>query len=54
MSVHVDAAADLLSAAIVARRPYVTFPWTLAWIARLMRLLPAPVYDRLIRALDRG
>jgi hypothetical protein len=31
----------------------VTFPWTLAWIARLMRLLPAGVYDRLVRALDR-
>ena len=36
-----------------AQRPYVSFPWRLAWIARLMRLIPAGLYDRLIRALDR-
>ena len=53
MSVGVEPAADLLASAILARRPYVSFPWTLAWIARLMRLLPAPLYDRLIRSLDR-
>jgi hypothetical protein len=53
MSVKVERAADLLTAAILARRAYVTFPWTLAWIARLMRLLPAGLYDRLIRALDK-
>lgn len=52
MSISVEPAADLLTTAILARRPYVTFPWTLAWIARLMRLLPASIYDRLIRALD--
>jgi len=53
MSMSVDAAADLLAAAILARKPYVSFPWTLAWVARFMRLLPAALYDRLIRALDR-
>jgi short-subunit dehydrogenase len=53
MSISVEPAADLLTDAILARRPYVSFPWTLAWVARLMRLLPAPLYDRLIRALDR-
>jgi len=53
MSMNVERAADLLTAAILARKPYVSFPWTLAWIARLMRLLPASLYDRVIRALDR-
>jgi len=53
MSMNVEPAADLLTAAILARKPYVSFPWTLAWIARLMRLLPASLYDRVIRALDR-
>jgi short-subunit dehydrogenase len=53
MSMRVEPAADLLTKAILARRPYVSFPWTLAWVARLMRLLPASLYDRLIRALDR-
>ena len=53
MSISVEPAADLLANAILARRPYVSFPWSLAWIARVMRMLPAPLYDRLIRALDR-
>ena len=53
MSVGVELAADTLTKAILARRPYISFPWTLAWIARVMRLLPASLYDRLIRALDR-
>lgn len=53
MSISVEPAADLLAKAILARRSYVSFPWTLAWIARLMRLLPPSLYDRLIRALDR-
>ncbi len=53
MSMSVEPAAELLAKAILARRPYVSFPWTLAWIARLTRFLPAPLYDRLIRALDR-
>lgn len=53
MSMSVGAAADLLTTAILARRPYVSFPWTLAWIARFMRLLPAGLYDGLIRRLDR-
>jgi short-subunit dehydrogenase len=53
MSMRVERAADLLTTAILARRPYVSFPWTLAWIARFMRLLPASLYDGLIRSLDR-
>lgn len=53
MSIALDPAADLLFDAIVARRAYVTFPARLAWIARLMRLLPPALYDALIRRLDR-
>ena len=53
LAMDVERAADLLAKAILSQRPYVTFPWTVAWIARLMRLLPAPVYDRLIRRLSR-
>jgi short-subunit dehydrogenase len=53
LAMDVERAADLLTKAILSQRPYVTFPWMLAWIARLMRLLPAPLYDRLIRRLSR-
>jgi short-subunit dehydrogenase len=53
MSIALDPAADLLTAAIVARRPYVSFPGGLAWLARLLRLLPASLYDPLIRRLGR-
>lgn len=53
MAMALDPAADLLAAAILARQSYVSFPARLAWIARVMRLLPAALYDPLIRALDR-
>lgn len=53
MAMALDPAADILAAAILAKRRYVTFPARLAWIARLLRLLPAVFYDPLIRALDR-
>lgn len=53
MSIEVGRAADILAASIIAKRGYVSFPWRLAWIGRLMRLLPAGFYDRLVRALDR-
>ncbi len=53
MAMALDPAADLLATAILARRSYVSFPARLAWIARLLRVLPAGLYDPLIRALDR-
>lgn len=53
MAMALDPAADLLAAAISARRPYVTFPARLAAIARLLRLLPPALYDPLIRRLNR-
>jgi short-subunit dehydrogenase len=53
MSIALDPAADILFAEILARRSYVSFPWRLAWIGRFMRLLPAALYDPIIRRLDR-
>ncbi len=53
MAIALDPAADILFATILARRPYVSFPARLAWIARLMRLLPPSLYDPLIRRSDR-
>jgi len=32
--------------AILAKRSYVTIPWQMSWVARLLRLLPDWVYDR--------
>jgi len=53
MAMELERAVDILSQSIFQKKHYVSFPWTLVWVARLMRLLPAPLYDRLIRALDR-
>ncbi len=53
LSIALDPAADILFAAILAKRRYVSFPWRLAWLARLMRPLPAAIYDPIIRRLDR-
>ncbi len=53
MAVELDRAVDILVKSILQKRRYVSFPWHLAWISRLMRLLPASLYDPLIRALDR-
>lgn len=53
MSIPLDPAADILFAAILAKRAYISFPWRLAWIGRFMRLLPAWLYDPIIRRLDR-
>jgi short-subunit dehydrogenase len=53
MAMKLDRAAEILANSILRKKPYVTFPWPLAWLARLMRVLPAGLYDRLIRKLDR-
>jgi len=44
----VDTFASKAVSAILARRSFVVIPWQMAWIARVMRLLPNPVYDRLM------
>lgn len=53
MAMGLDRAADLLAESILRRRRYVSFPWPLAWLSHLTRLLPASLYDGLIRKLDR-
>lgn len=53
MAIALDPAADRLMAAILAKQPYVSFPARLAWIARVLRVLAAGLYDPLIRRLDR-
>lgn len=51
MAMQLERAVDVLARSILAKRGYVAFPTTLAWIAHAMRLLPAGLYDRLIRRL---
>jgi short-subunit dehydrogenase len=53
MAMQLHRAADILAASILRKKRYVAFPRRLAWLAALMRLLPASLYDRLIRVLDR-
>ena len=54
MAMQLERAVDILARSILEKRGYVAFPMTLAWIAYAMRLLPASLYDRLIRRLDRS
>lgn len=44
-----DVAAASVAHAIARRRRYVTLPWQMALVAKLLRLLPRPIYDRLFR-----
>lgn len=53
MAIQLEPAVEILARSILERRGYVAFPATLAWIAHVMRLLPAGLYDRLIRRLDK-
>jgi short-subunit dehydrogenase len=54
MAMQLDPAVDILASSILKKKRYVAFPWTIAWIAHAMRLLPASLYDRLIRRLDKN
>jgi short-subunit dehydrogenase len=47
-----DRAAEKITALIARGREFAVIPWQMAVIARLMRLLPNWLYDRL--AADRG
>ena len=42
-----DEAARRIARAIAARRRYAVIPWQMAIVARILRLLPAALYDRL-------
>jgi NAD(P)-dependent dehydrogenase (short-subunit alcohol dehydrogenase family) len=41
------------AAARVARRAYAVIPWQMAWVARLLKWLPIPVYDALFERAPR-
>ena len=44
----VDAFAKKAVSAIVARRSFLVIPWQMAWVARVMRLLPNAIYDKVM------
>jgi len=49
-----DPAVDRMARAIHERKKSLAFPWQLATLARLGRLLPRPAYDWLLSRVDRG
>lgn len=48
-----DAFADRAFAAIARGTSYAVIPWQMGWIARLLRLLPNPVFDRALSGRPR-
>lgn len=48
-----EAFADRAFAAIQAGRSYCVIPWQMAWVAKLLRLLPNALYDRLMAGRGR-
>jgi NADP-dependent 3-hydroxy acid dehydrogenase YdfG len=50
--VELEPATRRMARAIRNRRRYYAFPWTLASVVRLARLLPAAVYDRVMRIVS--
>jgi short-subunit dehydrogenase len=42
-----DKAARLIARAIARGRRFYVLPWQMAWLGRVLRLMPRPVYDRL-------
>ena len=52
--VDADRAADVIARGIARRRRVVNFPWQMTLLLRLVRALPAPIYDRLADALRPG
>jgi NAD(P)-dependent dehydrogenase (short-subunit alcohol dehydrogenase family) len=47
------AAAAKVARCIARRRAYTVIPWQMAWVARLMKWLPIPVYDALFEKAPR-
>jgi len=47
------AAAANVARCIVQRRAYTVIPWQMAWVARLLKWLPIPVYDALFEKAPR-
>jgi len=48
-----DVFARRAAKAIEHRRRYIVIPWQMGWVARLMRLIPPALYDRLARNAPR-
>ena len=48
-----DTAAQKVAHCIARRRAYVVIPWQMAWVARVLKWLPIPVYDALFEKAPR-
>jgi NAD(P)-dependent dehydrogenase (short-subunit alcohol dehydrogenase family) len=48
-----DKAARLIARAIARGRRFYVLPWQMAWLGRVLRLMPRPVYDRLLAKRQR-
>ena len=48
-----DEAARRMARAIAARRRFAVIPWQMAIVGRILRVLPAPIYDRLFARAGR-
>jgi short-subunit dehydrogenase len=48
-----DEAARLMARAIRRGRRFYVFPWQMAWVGRLLRVLPRPVYDSVLARAPR-
>ncbi len=48
-----DAAAGKIARAIARRKPRTVIPWQMAWVARLLKWLPIPVYDAVFEKAPR-
>ncbi len=48
-----ERAAQLMARAIARRRRFYTLPWQVAWLGRLLRVLPRPLYDRVLAGRKR-
>jgi hypothetical protein len=43
-----DHAARLIVRAIARGRRFYVLPWQMAWLGRLLRMLPRPAYDKVL------
>lgn len=48
-----DRAARLIARAIARRRRFYVLPWPMAWVGRLLRIAPRPLYDRVLAGRKR-
>jgi NAD(P)-dependent dehydrogenase (short-subunit alcohol dehydrogenase family) len=48
-----DKAARLIARAIARRRRFYVLPWQMAWLGRVLRCMPRPLYDRVVAGRKR-